>query len=100
MLKSVPRRIGLCNGTETETLPLCLTAMNPCCSRMRHNSSPERTRSLPNRDLNLSHKHLAMHAARDLLVIRYFEKQGQSLNQVGSRFFNGGALASDIHFRA
>jgi len=61
---------------------------------------PNRAHSLPNRDLDLSHEHFAAHAAGDLAVIGYFEKQGQRLNQIRSRLFNGRTLASDINFRA
>ena len=47
-------------------LPRWRTATNPFCSRVRQSSEPERTRSLPNRDLNLSCKNFAMKAPRDL----------------------------------
>jgi hypothetical protein len=38
---------------------------NPCCSRIRQTSEPERTRSLPNRHLDLSHENFAMKTPGD-----------------------------------
>ena len=67
---------------------------------MRQTSSPETSRSLPNRDLNLRNEHLAVHAARDLALIGYFEKQCQGLDQIGSRLYDRRALAGNINFRA
>ena len=74
--------------------------MAPERKRSLYTSSPERTLSLPNRDLALDHKHFAVHTAGDLAVIGHFEKQRQRLDQIGSRLFNGGALARVIDFRA
>ena len=46
-------------------LPCWRTVTNPCCSRIRQTSEPERTRSLPNRHLNLGDKNLVVKAAAD-----------------------------------
>src|ERR1039458_4325041 len=46
-------------------LPRWRTAANPFYSRIRQISEPERTRSLPNRHLNLSHENFAVKALGD-----------------------------------
>ena len=56
-------------------LPCCRTAANPCCSRIRQTSEPERTRSLPNRNLNLSDKDLVVKAAGNFGRGGGFEKE-------------------------
>jgi hypothetical protein len=43
-------------------LPRCRTATNPLCSRIWQTSSPERTRSLPNRNLDLGDEDLTVEA--------------------------------------
>jgi hypothetical protein len=48
---------------------------NPFCSRIRQISEPERTRSLPNRHLNLGHEHFVVKAPGDFRRGRRFEKQ-------------------------
>ena len=60
----------------------------PFCSRMRQTSEPERTRSLPNRHLNLRHEDFAMEAPADFGRSRRFEEQCECLDEVGSRFFD------------
>jgi hypothetical protein len=70
------------------------------CSRIRQTSDPERTRSLPNRDLNLSHENLVARAPGDFGRGGSFEEQRKRLDEVSSRFFNGGALARDVELRA
>src|ERR1022692_3362370 len=81
-------------------LPRWRTATNPFCSRIRQISDPERTRSLPNRDLNLSHENLVARAPGDFGRGGSFEEQRKRLDEVSSRFFNGGALARDVELRA
>lgn len=94
MLSNVPRLTGLCSGTGTETvldslrfcinlwLPFCRTLVNPCFCKIRQISSPERTRSLPNGNLNLRHKNFAVEAARDLRVFCYLKEQRKSFDKV------------------
>jgi hypothetical protein len=69
-------------------------------SRILQISDPERTRSLPNRDLNLSHENLVARAPGDFGRGGSFEEQRQCLDEVSSRFLNGGALARDVELRA
>lgn len=66
---------------------------------MRQTSLPERTRSLPNRDLNLRYEYFRVSAARDLRLVRYFEEQRERFHEIGSSFLNRGALTGDVEFR-
>lgn len=61
---------------------------------------PGRTRSLPNRNLNLRHKYFVVEPPRDLGRLRSLKKQGERLDQIRSRLFDGRALARDIELRA
>src|ERR1035441_10140181 len=81
-------------------LPCCRTAANPCRSRIRQMSEPDRTRSLPNRNLDLSDKDLVAQPAGHLGGSGCLEKQGQRFDQVDSRFFNRRTLTGNIEFRA
>ena len=68
---------------ESVTDPSCIAraiAANPWRLRWLQTSEPERTRSLPNRHLNLSHENLSVQPPRDLRGRRCLEKQGQSLD--------------------
>src|SRR5260370_5664504 len=67
---------------------------------MRQTSEPERTRSLPNRYLNLSYEDLVVRAPGDFGWGGRLKKQRERLDQVGSRLFNRGTLARNIKFRA
>ena len=80
--------------------PYWRATMNPFCSGIRQTSSPERTRRLPNRNLSLRHEDFAVKAAADFGRVRRYEKQSERLGQVRLRFFDRGALARDIEFRA
>lgn len=81
-------------------LPCWRTAANPCCSRIRQTSGPERTRSLPNQHLNLSHENFVVKAPGDFGRGGSFEEQRERLNEVDSGFFNGRTLARNIELRA
>ena len=61
-------------------LPLWRTATNPFCSSIRQTCDPERTLSLPNRNLNLSDKDLIVEPASDLRRVRRLEEKGQGLD--------------------
>lgn len=75
MLCRVPRLSSSWSGTGTVTvvssvlscmiewLPRWRTATNPCCSRIRQTSEPDRTRSLPNGHLNLRDEDLSVQPA-------------------------------------
>ena len=85
MLFSVPRRTQECIGTGTVTvvssvrfcmirwLPLWRTELNPSDSKIRQTSSPERTRSLPNRDLDVGDEHLRVETLFDLAGVGGFK---------------------------
>lgn len=89
MLDSVPCLSVPWRGTGTVTvvfstrfcmtrwLPRCRTATNPFCSRIRQTSTPDRTRSLPNHDLNLRHEDLAMETARNLCRVGGLKEKRQ-----------------------
>ncbi len=64
----------------TRWLPQWRTATNPFRSSIRQTSSPKRTRSLPNRNLDLGNKDFVAEAAGDLGGIRGFEEQGKCLH--------------------
>jgi len=74
--------------------------MNPFCSRILQTSKPARTRSLPNRDLDLSYEDLAVEAARNLGWGGGFEKERKRFNEVRTCLFDRIALACDVEFRA
>lgn len=67
---------------------------------MRQISKPERTRSLPNRDLNLSHEDFVVRAPGDFRWGCSLEEQSEGLDKVCSRFFNRHTFASDVELRA
>ena len=67
---------------------------------MRQTSAPERTRSLPNRYLELSYEDLVVRAASDFRRRSLFEEQRERLDQVGARLFYRRALARNTKFRA
>jgi hypothetical protein len=78
----------------TRWLPRWRTATNPFCSRIRQTSDPERTRSLPNRDLNLSHENLAARAPGD------FGRGGVSKNSVSASMRLARASSMDASWLA
>ena len=55
-----------------------------------------RTRSLPNRNLDLRDKDFVVEPLDDFRRVRRFEEKGESLNQVCSRLFNCRAFTRDI----
>ena len=85
---SVPLRNSGCCGTGTVTvpapsvfcmttwLPRLLTSSNPCAARIRQTCRPERTRSLPNRNLDLGHVDLGAQAPLDFLGGGRLEEKG------------------------
>src|ERR1700682_126160 len=111
ILSRVPRRTELWSGTGTvsvvpwsrlcmmQWLPRLRTCANPCDSRIWHTSEPERTRSLPNRHLNLRHEHLAVQPARDFRLVRGLKEEGQRLDEVRACFLDGGSLTCNVKLR-
>jgi len=73
---------------------------NPCRRRMPQISRPEGTRSLPNRNLNLSYENLVVETPSYLRRVRRLEKQGERLNQIRSGLLDRGPLARNVEFRA
>ena len=67
---------------------------------MRQTSRPERTRSLPNGDLDLCHVDLSTKVPVEFLRGGGFEEQGQRFRQVRARFGYAVSLACDIYFVA
>ena len=61
---------------------------------------PDRTRSLPNRDLDLSNEDFTLEAPFDFRGRSGFIKQCERFDQVSSRLLNRIALAGDVELRA
>src|SRR5258708_9117919 len=80
-------------------LPRWRTAVNPFCSRIRQISKPDRTRSLPNRYLDLSYKDFVVKTFGDFGGGSRFEEQRESFDEIRSRFFNGCTLTRNVEFR-
>jgi len=80
-------------------LPRWRSAANPFCSRMPEISEPERTQSLPNRNLNLGHEDLVVRAPGHFGRGRRLEEQRDRLDEVGSRLFNRSTLAGNVEVR-
>ena len=111
MLDKVPTLSESCIGIGTVVvvapifrciirwLPRWRTETNPFCSSIRHTSEPDRTRSLPNRNLNLRYKDFAVKSTGNLGFVGRLEKQRQRFDEVCARLFNRRALAGDIEFR-
>jgi hypothetical protein len=70
-------------------LPRHRTSENPFRARIAHTSRPDKTRSLPNLDLDLSYKKLCAASACHLAWVGRFEKQGNSFVQIADGFFDG-----------
>jgi len=81
-------------------LPCWRTSTNPCCSRIRQTSEPERTRSLPNRHLDLSDENLVVKTSGDFGWGGRLKEEGERLYEIDSRFFNRPAFARNVEFRA
>src|SRR5438093_747334 len=107
MDRSVPVRSSAWFGTGTVVvvapvlaarciimwLPRWRTKANPWRCRIAHTSLPESRRSLPNDDLHLGHKHVALQALLDLLGRCTLEKQLDRLAQVVPGLLDRIALA-------
>ena len=65
---------------------------------MRQTSNPERTRSLPNRHLNLSDEDLAMQSSRDFRWRCRLEEKSYGFYQIALGFFYGSTLAGNVEF--
>lgn len=64
------------------------------------NLSGRRTRSLPNRDLDLSYKDLTMETAVDFRRVGSLKEEREPFDQVCACLFNRAALTGDIQFGA
>ena len=108
---SVPMRNSLWSGTGTVTVPVpssfcmtmwlprLLTSTKPFEARIRQTSRPERTRSLPNRDLYMGHVDLVAPAPLDFLGGRRLEEERDRFLEVAPSLGYGVSLAGNIHFR-
>src|SRR5262249_8547249 len=85
---------------RTTWLPRCRTRTKPCAARIRHTSSPEKTRSLANPDLDASHEALLAQAFADLGRVGGLEEQLQRLDEVAAGFFDAVSLAGDVQLGA
>ena len=63
-------------------------------------SRPERTRSLPNRYLDMRHVDFVPQATLDFLRGRRLEEHRERFLEVGPRLGDGISLTDDIHFGA
>jgi hypothetical protein len=63
------------------------------------NRRTRRTRSLPNRHLDLRHEDFVAVAPGDFRRVRCLEKKSQRLDQISAGLFDGCALARDIELR-
>ena len=107
----VPILISLWSGTGTEMVPsdsfFCIIiwlprlriSKKPWLARTAHTSFPERTRSLPNGNLDLCHKNIPMEPLLYFFWRSCFEKQFQCFLKVITCLLNGISLASNIQFR-
>ncbi len=68
----VPCGVRFCS---TRWLPRWRTMKKPFASSMADTSSPDRIRSLPNRDLDLRNENIGVHAPVNLRLIGDFKKQ-------------------------
>ncbi len=108
MLINVPRRTQECIGIGTVAivpsglfymirwLPRRRTAWNPSDFEIRQTSSPERTRSLPNRDLDLGDKNFRVETLFDLARVGGFKEQSPGLDQIGAGLLDRVALTGDV----
>lgn len=63
---------------------------------MWQTARPERTRSLPNGDVELCDVDIAMEALGEFVRTCALEKQAESFLQVGARLFDGISLTRDV----
>src|SRR6266404_9828314 len=84
----------------TAWLPRRRISVKPWAAGMRQAASPDSTRSLPNRDLNLGHKYVRPQSRRDFRRRCRFEEEFDGFRQISAGLLHGFTLASDIKFRA
>lgn len=73
---------------------------NPCCSGIPQTPAPDRTRSLPNRQLDEGDEDFALAAQIDLGRCGGFEEEGEGFDEVAAGLFDGCALTGDVEFGA
>ena len=81
-------------------LPVRRTSVKPLAASILQTSRPERTRSLPNRDLQTRHEDFIVHALLYLAGIGGFKEKLQRFLQIAPCLFNAAALARDVELRA
>lgn len=109
---SVPMRSSAWSGTGTVMvvpatrfcittwLPRRRTSTKPWPESSAQTSFPEKTRSLPNRDLQAGDEDLGVQSVLHLARFRALEEEPEGLDEVGARLLDGGALARDVQLRA
>ena len=80
-------------------LPRCRAAANRFRSRIWQTSSPERTRSLPNRNLDLRDEDLGAQTVANFGRVRSLEEQRKRFYQIRSGLFDRRALTCNVEFR-
>src|SRR5438094_10611867 len=80
-------------------LPRLRTSTKACLNRIAQTSLPERTRSLPSRNLHLRDINLAVKALLYLFGRRTFEKQFQRFSKIIPGLFDTVPLARNIQLR-
>ena len=80
-------------------LPRWRAGTNPCCSKILQISEPERTRSLPNRHLDLGYEYFTLKSPGNLGRRCGFEEERKRLDKFGASLFNRPALTGDIQLR-
>ena len=108
----VPTRSSRWSGTGTVSVPsasaFCMamwlprrrTSTKPWAAKMRQASRPDRTRSLANRNLDLSYVDFASQAPVDLAGRRGLEEQGKGLREIVASLGHGLTLARNVQLGA
>jgi len=91
---------GYCGGfnplLHDDVTALCRTFVKPFLPRMVQTSRPERTRSLPNLNLDLSYENLRVLPRFDFRRLRGLKKKLDCFLQIGACILDAIALARDI----
>lgn len=90
--------VGVAPGEQSPPRSVVHRSMNPCCSRMRQTSRPDRTRSLPIENVERRHEHAGTQALGDLLGVGRVKEDSHCLTEVRGGLFDRRALARDVEF--
>src|SRR5215831_1299814 len=84
----------------TTWLPRRRTSVKPCCSRIRHTSRPERTRSLPMPGFDPRYEYFGPQTTLDLYRVRALQEELDRFAKVGSGFLDGRPSTGDVKLGA